>query len=110
MTVRLLPWAGESGKPCFLDTDNPNSYLSRLSDNLEAVQLGMAEDLLDHVRKTLTAGATSETELRNLIDRLSQALRDALRVAESRGDRLPAPDEDELSVAVQVAVDREIIR
>lgn len=108
MTMRLLPWTDNDGKPCFLSTDDDGSYLSRLADNLEAVQLGMAEELLGHVREVLAAGATSETELRNLIDRLRQALRDALRVAESRGDRLPAPDEDALSLSAQASVAREI--
>jgi hypothetical protein len=109
-SMRLLPWSGEGGKPYYLDTDGPDSYLSRLADELEAVQTGMGEDLLDHVQKILAAGTASEPELRNLVEHLCQALRDALRVAESRGARLPAPDTDALVATVQSAIDREIIR
>lgn len=44
--VRLLPWAGPEGKPCYLTGDGSGGYLSRLADNMEAVQLGLAADLL----------------------------------------------------------------
>lgn len=32
--LRLLPWAGPEGKPCYLAGDGPG-YLSRLADNME---------------------------------------------------------------------------
>jgi hypothetical protein len=46
-TARLLPWAGEAGKPCYLVTDG-TGRLSRLADTVEAVQLDMADELLGH--------------------------------------------------------------
>ncbi|WP_431047455.1 hypothetical protein ACQUSR_08920 [Streptomyces sp. P1-3] len=49
-------------------------YVSRLADDMEAVQLRMGN------------------ELRFLGNRLRESLRDALRIAESRGGRLPAPE------------------
>jgi hypothetical protein len=108
--MRLLPWTCEGGRPAYLSTDDEGSYVSRLADNLEAVQLGMAEDLLGHVQKTMTEEKSSEPELRSVVTHLCQALRDALRVAESRGDRLPFREEDELSAAADGAIDREIAR
>ncbi|WP_164992213.1 hypothetical protein [Streptomyces sp. L2] len=37
---RLLPWAGEGGKPCYLIGDGAG-YLSRVADGVESVQLAM---------------------------------------------------------------------
>lgn len=90
--MRLLPWTGEGGKPAYLLTGDPNSCLSRLADNLEAVQLGMAEDLLSRTQTLMTDEKPSETELRSVVGFLSEALRDSLRVARSRGERLPESD------------------
>lgn len=84
--------------------------MSRLADNLESLQLGMAEDLLDHVATTMREDKPGETELAPMVRHLCQALRDALRVAESRGGRLPAPEDDELSAAAAAVSDREIAR
>lgn len=113
-SLRLLPWSGEGGKPAYLSTDGEgSSYLSRLADNLEAVQLGMAGNLLDYVDKALADGELSETELRSMLARMGEALRDALRVAESRGHRLPASDDGDGGVASSAAdavIEREIAR
>jgi len=111
---RLLPWSGEGGKECHLSTDDDGSFLSRLADNLEAVQLGMAEDMLTYVQATVAVDGPSETEQLVIIRRLCEALRDALRVAESRGDRLTSSDDDdegddgEVSRAADAVLDREI--
>lgn len=53
---------------------------------MESVQLGMGGELLTYARGMLTDA--SEGELRFLAQRLTEALQDALRVAESRGHRL----------------------
>ncbi|WP_374208197.1 hypothetical protein [Streptomyces sp. MUM 16J] len=92
---RLLPWTTPDGKPCYLSTDG-RGYLSTLADSIEAVQLGMGEELLEHARETLAPGARalSATEYRWLASRLTEALTDALRVAESRGQRIPDPQEE----------------
>ncbi|MBM9436066.1 hypothetical protein JT723_09470 [Streptomyces bryophytorum] len=108
--MRLLPWSGEDGRPCYLSTDDEkSSYLSRLADNLEAVQLGMAEKLLGYVAEATKGESPSETELRSMVAPLSQALRDVLRVAHSRGKRLPVLD-DKASAEASAVIDREIIR
>ncbi|GAA2959151.1 hypothetical protein [Streptomyces enissocaesilis] len=87
--LRLLPWTGPEGKPCYLSTDDSHGHLSRLADTTEAVQLGMAAELLEHAAEVLAGGETEPNELHQLVATMSGALRDALRVAISRGHRLP---------------------
>lgn len=86
--VRLLPWAGSGGKPCYLSGDGSGGYLSRLADNMEAVQLGLAADLIKEARTVLDARKWTPGELHLLTVRLTEALTDVHRVAESRGARL----------------------
>ncbi|MGA6220372.1 hypothetical protein ACPESV_08565 [Streptomyces umbrinus] len=90
--LRLLPWSGPDGKPCFLSTDDSDGYMSRLADNMEAVQLGMAAELLEQAQELLDDRDTEAEELRLLTTKLTGALRDALRVATSRGRRLTTPE------------------
>lgn len=87
---RLLPWAGPEGKPCYLITDRSDGRLSQAADRVESVQLEMGHDLLGHAVELIDDAKVCASELRYLSARLAEALRDALRVAESRGDRLPA--------------------
>lgn len=86
--LRLLPWPGPDGKPCFLSTDDAGGYLSRLADNTEAIQLGLGTELLDHALEVLADAETDPDELRLLATDLTGALVDAVRVATSRGHRL----------------------
>jgi hypothetical protein len=90
--LRLLPWSGPDGKPCYLSTDNSSSHLSRLADNTEAIQIGLGADLVAHALEILGDEETEPEELRRLSADLTEALKDTLRVATSRGHRLPAPD------------------
>ncbi|GHB36817.1 hypothetical protein GCM10010377_29710 [Streptomyces viridiviolaceus] len=83
---RLLPWAGDEGKPCYLVTDDDGGPVSRLADIAEATQLAMGTELITHARNILPDA--SHYELHYLAERLTEALGDALRVAESRGRRL----------------------
>ncbi|MFJ3901787.1 hypothetical protein [Streptomyces sp. NPDC090025] len=92
---RLLPWARD-GKTCYLSTDGgPNSVLSRLADEMEAVQLGIGANVLESAHKVLSDPKSPHSEVRYTALRLSECLQDALRVAESRGDRIPEPDDEE---------------
>ncbi|MFJ9344255.1 hypothetical protein ACIRP0_34000 [Streptomyces sp. NPDC101733] len=90
--LRLLPWSGPDGKPCFLSADDNASYLSRLADNTESVQLGRGAELLDHAHEVLAGRRANTEELHILAANLTNALQDAIRVATSRGHRLPHPD------------------
>ncbi|MET7812317.1 hypothetical protein ABZT26_15870 [Streptomyces sp. NPDC005395] len=86
--LRLLPWSGPEGKPCYLSTDERGGYMSRLADNVEAVQLGMAAELLEDASETLSDRDVALDEMQRLAKELSGALRDVLRVATSRGHLL----------------------
>ncbi|WSQ09355.1 hypothetical protein OG604_17135 [Streptomyces sp. NBC_01231] len=85
--VRLLPWAGPEGKRCYVVGDG-TGRVSRLADEAERVQLGMAADLLGHATELLAARDVSIGELHYLARCLAESLRDVSRVAESRGARL----------------------
>ncbi|MGW2635359.1 hypothetical protein [Streptomyces sp. NPDC001348] len=89
--LRLLPWSGPDGKPCYLNTDDKGGYMSRLADNMEAVQLGMAAELLDQVSETLSEDSAPEG-VHLLAAKLTGSLRDVLRVAISRGHLLAASE------------------
>ncbi|MER5820929.1 hypothetical protein [Streptomyces mirabilis] len=82
--LRLLPWAGPDGKPCYLSTEDPDGYMSRLADNIEATQLGMASELLEDALKELDDKTADLEKLRFLTAQLAGSLRDVLRVAVSR--------------------------
>ncbi|MDF3142548.1 MULTISPECIES: hypothetical protein [unclassified Streptomyces] len=86
--ARLLPWTGSEGKPCYLVSDG-TGHVSRVADTVESVQLDMADDLLDHVADMLTDRRVTPAQLRFLLARMSEALTDVRRIAESRGARLP---------------------
>ncbi|MFG2498575.1 hypothetical protein ACGFSB_10240 [Streptomyces sp. NPDC048441] len=91
--LRLLPWSGPEGKPCYLSTDDSDGHMSRLADNIEAVQLGMAAELLEQSLEVLDDEDAELSSLRLLMADLTGALRDALRVATSRGHLLAASEQ-----------------
>ncbi|MEU8695136.1 hypothetical protein [Streptomyces sp. NPDC048665] len=88
-TVRLLPWLSPEGNPCYLVPDNEGGHLSRLADDIEAVLLATGADVLALARKVLGDPVAPHAEVRFAGIRLAECLNDALRVAESRGMRLP---------------------
>ncbi|MFE4216513.1 hypothetical protein [Streptomyces sp. NPDC056844] len=90
--LRLLPWSGPEGKPCYLSTDDPGGYMSRLADNVEAVQLGTVAELLEMALESLADEDAERIELRSLGHALTGALKDVLRVAVSRGHLLAATE------------------
>ncbi|WP_329217599.1 hypothetical protein OG352_15710 [Streptomyces sp. NBC_01485] len=91
--ARLLPWTTPEGKPCYVVGDG-TGYVWRMADDVECVQLGMADDLLGHAGALLAEHRTTGAELRYLARLLVDSLRDVRRVAESRGARLGGRSED----------------
>ncbi|MEU7321405.1 hypothetical protein ABZ682_12750 [Streptomyces griseoviridis] len=92
--LRLLPWAGPDGQPCYLSTSDPDSHMSRLADNIEAMQLGMSSQLREEEAQLLDDEATSldPDALTLLAAQLAAALGEVLRVATSRGSRPVGPE------------------
>ncbi|MFF8608986.1 hypothetical protein ACF06X_23935 [Streptomyces sp. NPDC015346] len=80
---RLLPWSGPDGKPCYLIGDG-TGRLSRLADQIETVQIGLARQVLERAHGTLSDPAANADELHTLARHLTDALRDALLIAECR--------------------------
>ncbi|MEE1807260.1 hypothetical protein PUR32_13760 [Streptomyces sp. BE133] len=93
--VRLLPWVGAEGKPCYLAGDG-TGFLSRLADNLEATQLGLAGDLIEEAQDVLEERAWTPGELQLLSVQLTEALASVHRIAVSRGARLLSPTSTDL--------------
>ncbi len=92
--LRLLPWETDMGKPCFLSTNGAPDALARLADEIEAEQLRDGADVLKGALAVLGDGKAGEYALRLALRAATQCLGDVLRVADSRGARLPRPDDD----------------
>ncbi|MEN2419940.1 hypothetical protein AABB02_17795 [Streptomyces rimosus] len=87
-TPRLLPWAGQDDKPCYVIPED-GGFVSTLANRLEELQLRTAIDVLDHSRAALNqVQPLTPTELLFITNRLTESLSDAVRVADSRGRRL----------------------
>ncbi|MBL3667560.1 hypothetical protein JL475_16515 [Streptomyces sp. M2CJ-2] len=93
--LRLLPWLSPEGKPCFLVPGEEGGIVSRFADATEARQLADGLDVLRAARRVLGDPLTPNVEVRYTALRLTECLADALRVAESRGRRLPSPESPE---------------
>ncbi|GHC71386.1 hypothetical protein RFN57_22875 [Streptomyces violaceochromogenes] len=88
---RLLPRSGPEGKHSYLITDHHGGPVSRLADATELMQLHGGNQLVDHAIALLPDEPPGD--LRYLAERLTEALRDAPRIAESRGRRLKHSDQ-----------------
>jgi len=93
--LRLLPWVGPEGKPCYLAGEG-TGYLSRLADSMESAQLCLAAELLQEARRVLDGRQWTQGELHLLAAQLTEALTNVHRIAVSRGERLPAPAYEDL--------------
>ncbi|WP_438487755.1 hypothetical protein [Streptomyces sp. S186] len=90
---RLLPWTTPDGNPCFLLPGDGTGYVSRLADRMEAEQLGSADVLIEEAERVLSGRAWTAGEIQLLAVQLKDSLVVVRRVAESRGARLPVPDD-----------------
>ncbi|MEU9118444.1 hypothetical protein AB0C96_01045 [Streptomyces sp. NPDC048506] len=95
--LRLLPWESDSGKPCYLSADGSWSRMSRIADEIEAEQLCDGADVVEGAQAVLDDGRAGEHALRLALRAATQALVAVLRVAHSRGARLPDPDGEGVS-------------
>lgn len=86
---RLLPWNSPEGRRCYLSTDDPDSRMSRLADEVEADLVACGEDVLAGAREVLADEVAGEAAVRFALKATADALRDALLVAECREGRPP---------------------
>ncbi|MFC8867916.1 hypothetical protein ACFUAC_09710 [Streptomyces sp. NPDC057148] len=86
--LRLLPWTTPEGNPCYLSTDNDDSRLSRLADDVEEALMESGEQVLVGARAVLGDRRAGERAVRCALVRATEALQDVLRVAASRGARI----------------------
>ncbi|MFE6353661.1 hypothetical protein ACFVOO_12640 [Streptomyces rochei] len=91
-SIRLLPWTTPEGNPCYLSTDDGDSLLSRLADDIEEAQVESGEQVLAGARAVLGDRRAGERAVRFALVRTTEALQDVLRIAVSRGARLEAAD------------------
>ncbi|MFI2184831.1 hypothetical protein [Streptomyces sioyaensis] len=68
--------------------------MSRIADEMEAAQLDSAGELIEEACRILDARTWTPGEIHLLAVELVSSLVDVRRVAESRGARLPVPDDD----------------
>ncbi|KUO20582.1 hypothetical protein [Streptomyces dysideae] len=90
--LRLLPWTTPEGNPCYLSTDSPHSRLSLIADGIEAAQLASGEQVLAGSRAVLADPNAGERAVRFALTRAAESLGDALRIAVSRGERIPGSE------------------
>ncbi|MFJ4845134.1 hypothetical protein [Streptomyces sp. NPDC088733] len=94
--LRLLPWTDADGKPAYTPNDNPHGVVAQMADDVERSQLKFASDMHEMARQVLAVEQPLEpTQARYLLAQLSNALVNVVRVAESRGLRLPKDEADD---------------
>ncbi|MEU3755108.1 hypothetical protein AB0H17_20420 [Streptomyces olivoreticuli] len=72
-----------------------NGTLSRIADSVETEQTNASAEVLSGAKAVLADADAGERQLRFALVRAVESLGEVLRVAESRGARIPAPDYDE---------------
>ncbi|MDQ1046697.1 hypothetical protein [Streptomyces sp. V4I2] len=87
--LRLLPWSTPEGNPCYLSTDSDHSRLSQFADDLEEAQIDSGEQVLAGARAVLADPRAGERAVRFALTRAAECLADLLRIAVSRGERIP---------------------
>ncbi|MGW6456292.1 hypothetical protein ACWF94_10260 [Streptomyces sp. NPDC055078] len=90
--LRRLPWDSPEGKACYLSPSSTGSVVSRIADEIEEAQTNAAATVIQGIQAVLDDRNAGVRECRFALTRAQEVLRDLLRVAESRGDRLPTPD------------------
>ncbi|MGY3204307.1 hypothetical protein [Streptomyces sp. TE5632] len=91
--LRRLPWRTDSGKPAYLDSDDPNSLLSLMADSVESQQIESAETMLGLVRPMYAPEARlTAAEALFMLRRTAECLSDVIDVARMRGERLGTAD------------------
>ncbi|MEU7316358.1 hypothetical protein [Streptomyces sp. NPDC007083] len=91
--LRLLPWTSETGKPCYLAPGAEDGMISAPADATEERQIRDAAGVLGEGEALLADPGAGALALRLALTAAVRALRDALRIAHSRGLRLGVCDD-----------------
>ncbi|MGY1436639.1 hypothetical protein [Streptomyces reniochalinae] len=96
--LRLLPWTSDSGNPCYLNGD-ADSVMAMYADEVEEAQLEDGDDALKRAVQVIDkAGAEGEDdEQTKAFKAAAAALSNCLRVADSRGARMPDYERAEIT-------------
>ncbi|MEU7318029.1 hypothetical protein [Streptomyces sp. NPDC007083] len=94
--LRLLPWTTDSGKPCYLN-GNADSTMAMYADAVEENQLEHGHDALKRAVQVIDTAEGEDTEQTKALKVSAVALSNCLRVADSRGARLPGYEHAEIS-------------
>jgi hypothetical protein len=93
--LRLLPWVTPDGKPCYLSASGSQSMMSRLADGVEEEQTAAGAEVLEEALKALALTENDPKALRAALRQTATSLGNVLRVAESRGARIPVHDDED---------------
>ncbi|MFI6702014.1 hypothetical protein ACIBJC_24115 [Streptomyces sp. NPDC050509] len=81
--------AGQEGESCYLGAADPDSRMSRLADEAEEDLIASVEQLLADAGPEPIPADADRDALCGMVGCLIEALRTTLRIAVSRGARLP---------------------
>ncbi|MBE9498471.1 hypothetical protein ITI46_31870 [Streptomyces oryzae] len=96
--LRLLPWASDNGNPCYLN-GSADSAMAMYADEVEEAQLEDGDDALKWAVQVLDEVEvnTEDDDRTKALKVAAAALSNALRVADSRGARLPGYESSEIT-------------
>lgn len=93
--MRLLPWASDTGKPCYVPLTAEGGPVSAIADAVEGEQVADAQAVLAEAESILANPAAGALALRLALGAAVRVLGGVIRVAESRGQRLGLLDPDD---------------
>ncbi|WP_326787075.1 hypothetical protein [Streptomyces sp. NBC_00151] len=92
--IRLLPFESPEGKTAHLITDGRATMMALLADNIETQQVEAAAAMVALTRTILEGeGKATAPELTLFLERLADCTDNVIRVAVSRGERIPEYEE-----------------
>ncbi|MFF4967734.1 hypothetical protein [Streptomyces sp. NPDC001037] len=95
MSLRRVTFAGPNGGSVYIRSSTPDGVESRLADRIENDRVDTARVLLALILPMLEADKMSADEATFMLGRAAESLAEVIAVAESRGERLLPPGEDD---------------
>ncbi|MHC8421723.1 hypothetical protein ACH121_18200 [Streptomyces sp. NB004] len=95
MSLRRVAFAGPNGGAVYIQSSTNDGVVSRMADRIEEQRIDSARVLLALVLPMIEADRMSADEATFMLARVAESLGEVLDVAESRGERLNPPGDDE---------------